>query len=88
MELLSLTRQRGEPAACIYGATWEGGAVRAGLLFVQAGVTRRTLTFRNPNTRQRVTLTLPDKALRLEAPGYTTHALLEVHHGETEDTHA
>lgn len=85
MELISLARREGEPVAVIYGATWEGGAVRAGLLFVQARLKRRDFIFRNPNTRQRYALRLPDTALRLKTPGRAANVLLEVLH-DSQDT--
>lgn len=75
MELISATRP---VVACIYGAslTKQGTRLRCGLLFVQAGNKRATLTFRNPETKERVRVRLPDSAVG--AAGRTRFSRLEL----------
>lgn len=78
MELITVARRDGEALACAYGCTLKGQQVRAGLLFVRAGLTRRALKFRDPTTRDTYLLKLPAKLLRLPKDGYVHGATLEV----------
>lgn len=58
----------------------EGGRVYAGLLLVQAGLTRRRWTFLDPTTKEKLVLVLPKEALRLKRPANTARVWLEVVH--------
>lgn len=80
--LRTLARRDGEPVALVYGAHREDGRLYAGILVVQAGLTRRRWTFQDPITREKLVLELPEKALRLKRPANTARVWLEVHeHG-------
>lgn len=69
MELIAITRP--EPVAYAYGAYLinEGRHLRCGLLFVQRGNKRRTVTLRCPDTKQRFRVRLP----KLACSGLSKH---------------
>lgn len=79
--LRTLARRDGEPVALIYLAHRDGGRLWAGLLVVQAGLTRPRLTFQDPTTKEKLILELPEDALRLKRPANTARVWLEVHNG-------
>lgn len=76
MELLSTARAGGEPLVCAYGCVPEGRGLRAGMLFVRAGLTERTTEFEEPTTREKIILLLPESALNLEQNGRAYGATL------------
>ncbi|MFC6591673.1 hypothetical protein ACFP81_06385 [Deinococcus lacus] len=61
MELIATTRP--EPVAYAYGAYLHGGHLRCGLLFVRKGNTKKTVTLRDPETKQRYRVRLPREAI-------------------------
>lgn len=63
MELIATTRHGA--VAYAYGAYLSHGGtrLRCGLLFVQRGNTRRTVTLRCPDTKQRIRVQLPPEAI-------------------------
>ena len=78
MILSALARRNGEPVALITGAYREDGRLYAGLLLVQARLTRRRLTFQDATTKEKLVLELPKDALHLKRPANTARVWLEV----------
>lgn len=78
MELISTSRREKQPMALAYGAYLiDGGKrLRCGLLFVQRGNTRRSLTFRCPDTKQKIRVRLP--ALAINAKAHCRFSRLEL----------
>lgn len=81
MPLRTLARRGGGPVALVYGAHRDGGRMYAGLLIVQAGLTRRRWTFEDSTTKEKLVLELPEDALRLKKHANTARVWLEVHDG-------
>ena len=76
MELIA-TDSGGETVACAYGCVPEGRSLRAGMLFVQAGLPARELTFTDPTTSETLVLLLPENAVGLPGAARAYLALLE-----------
>lgn len=79
--LRALARRKGGPVALAYDVHRDAGRVYAGLLVVQAGLTRRRLTFEDPTTRERLVLELPENALGLKRAANTARVWMEVDDG-------
>ncbi|AAF12330.1 hypothetical protein [Deinococcus radiodurans] len=77
--LFALARRNGEPVALITGAHRDGGRLYAGLLVVQAGLTRRRWTFQDTETKEKLVLELPKDALHLKRGANTARVWLEVY---------
>lgn len=77
MELIAATRPK---VAYAYGASLnaEGTRLRCGLLFVLKGNTRKVVTLLNPETKERIRVRLPDKALKPKGHARFTKVELEV----------
>ncbi len=77
MELIATTRP---PVACGYGAYLiKGGTrLRCGLLFVRKGTRQTTLTFRDPDTKQRIRVRLPKEAVNAKGHAKFDRIELEV----------
>lgn len=77
MELIATTRP---PVAYAYGAypVQDGARLRCGLLFVKAGSQHRTLTLRDPESKQRFRVRLPDTAIKAKGTARFTRLELEV----------
>lgn len=78
MIIVATAQQGGEPVACAYGCVLEGRGLRAGMLFVRAGLTSLATEFEHPFTKNRIVLLLPPKALGLAADGRAYNAFLDV----------
>lgn len=78
MELIATTRPG--PVAYAYGAyLTEGGTrLRCGLLFVDRGNPRRVVTFRCPETKQRIRVRLPKEAIQARGRLRFSRETLEV----------
>lgn len=61
MELIATTRP--EPVAYAYGAYVHGSVLRCGLLYVLKGNKKKTVTLRDPDTKQRYRVRLPREAI-------------------------
>lgn len=78
MRLVSLAKREGQTIVEAFGAAYHGRAVLVDLLFVRRAVTNKTLVLRNPASKQRIKVRLPDAALNLKADGYAKNLTLEV----------
>lgn len=81
MKLEAVARRNGGPLALVYEATEYEGRMYAGVLIVQDGLSRRWLTFRDTQTKERYILHLPKDAMRLRKPANTARVWLEIKHG-------
>lgn len=73
MELIARAQRDDQPVACAYGCTVEGGIIRAGLLFVRAGLPDAPIDFEDPETRQAYRLNLPADFVNLDEDGWDTN---------------
>jgi hypothetical protein len=79
MILLSREQRGGEPLACAFGCTEQGGRMGAGLLFVREAAPP-ALHFVDPQTQNVFYLALPADFVNLTEPGYGEREPLEPAH--------
>lgn len=81
MELVTVARRDGEALVTAYGCEFDDESdslLYVGMLYVRGGLTRPSLLFRDPQTKMRYRLRLPERYLRLPSDAYVRNATLEV----------
>lgn len=78
MELLSRQQREGQPVACAYGCQIASdGSLRAGLLFVRAGLPDEPLTLTDPESKTAFRVRLPEDFINADEDVYGIDADLK-----------